>query len=432
MQLAEEKKTKSFSCAICSSQKESVRLPVGWKLVPSGCVCKSCKSTSYIQLVVSLPIEEIITDEKGVKPWTPFKKAWDLATSLVNWCQIELLKHDAIRDPSMKALPKFNRKMFPGGRDLYGHWNANCPFRGEFIGAAGSASTILRSVEQRWSKHKEFGRFAVLWRRDSASPVARWPQPWVVRSQDYKLELISGVPHVSMTVPGGRVTVRLKSDSDWRRDVRRFESIVRGEASGGDLKIMAKFRDGKLVGAMLRLSAMFESNPQDQDELIVADIKTSSENLLEIRIPGRETFVFCGDDLVGKQAAYDRWRHRAAVDLKHEKRWPKRKRRRMVLSNQQAAINAQNRVKTGIEQIVSMVVGHEDKRHGRIVSGYLTRNRVSSVVYDDSCKEFIHRFEWHALREKMRQRCAELGIRFLHSDCEQPGDEKTSVAVRKT
>lgn len=224
--------------------------------------------------------------------------------------------------------------------------------------------------------------------------------------------------------------MRLATGSNWRRDLRRLRQVVDGHAVGGDLKVMAKFRDGKLVGVMIRLAAMFEKRCQEQDETCEAEVTTTAENMLEIRIPNREPFIFCGDDFVGKVAAYDRWRARAAIDMKHEKRWPKQKRKKMVLSNQQVAINAANRVKTSIEQLVSMVAGHEDKRDGRIVFGYLTRQRVSTVVYDDRCKDFIRRFEWHSLREKMRERCAELGIRFIHVG-EQPDANKTAQPARE-
>lgn len=176
---------KSYTCTRCDKTTESKRIPMGWKLISgTEIVCAACRSQNYVQRVVSLPVDSIVTEEADVKPWTPFKRAWDLATSLANWCQIELMKFDSIRTPAMEAMPKFNRKMFSGDRDLYGHWNHECPFRDEFNGATGSAATMIRAIEKRWASHPEFGRFAVLWRRDSASPVARWPQPWVVRKQD--------------------------------------------------------------------------------------------------------------------------------------------------------------------------------------------------------------------------------------------------------
>jgi hypothetical protein len=447
----------TYTCQKCSDTKETKRPPMGWKLLADGesIVCKACKGSNYVQRVVSLPVVAVVGANQ--KPWEPFRHPWDLATSLANWLQRELLRHDAIREPGMGALPKYDGKMFRHawscltptmqanirkknpdktyaatdmvGVDLYGHWSIACPFRGEFDGAAGSASTILRAVESRWKGHKEQGRFAVLWKRDTASPTARWPQPWVVRRSDYRLSLVGGVPHVEMSLPGGRVTVRLDNAAGWRRDARRFGLLVSGEATAGDLKVMAKFRDGKLVGVMLRISGLFPAAQQESDEEREAIITTTAENLLVVQVAGQEPFVFCGDDVVGKQAAYDRWRQRAATDLKHEKRWPKPKRRKMVLSNQQAAINAANRVKTCIEQLVSMVVGHECKRTGRMVPGYVLRQRVATVIYNDECKEFIRRFEWHTLREKMRQRCAETGVRFIH-DGERAGADESPVVAR--
>lgn len=424
----------TYTCTRCPATKDGKRLPMGWKLLTAGRVCGSCRAASLVTRVVSLPVAEVVEwvgaePGKEVKPWTPFRGAWDLATSLTSWCQLELLKHDFTRTPEMVACPKLDAKPFPGGANLYTHWNATCPFRRAFDGAAGSAAQMIRHVEQRWRSHPEFGRFAVLWRRHAASPTARWPQPWVVRRQDWRASFAGDAPHLSVTVPGGRVLLRLDNGSDWRRDVRRFRQVVDGTATGGDVRIVAKFRDGVLVGVMVRISATFEAVAQQAGgEPVEAECRTTPENLLEIRVDGREPFVFCGDDVIGKQAAYDRWRHRAATDLKYEKRWPKQKRRRMVLSNQQVAINAQNRVKTCIEQLVAMVVGHEDKRTGRIVPGYLLRNGVSVLHYDDRCKSFVRRFEWHALREKMRQRCAELGVRFLHAASAEVVDETPGTA----
>lgn len=133
-----------------------------------------------ITRVVTLPIRAVLG---GAELFDTLRPAWRLATDLANWCQRELVTADVRRSPGDAKLAPFDRKCLPGGRDLYGHVNAACPFRAAFDGAAGSLSAVTKAVEDAWKGHPRFGRFAVLWEGKASACVFRFPYPWPVRAQ---------------------------------------------------------------------------------------------------------------------------------------------------------------------------------------------------------------------------------------------------------
>jgi|SRR6185312_12341443 len=383
--------------------------------------------------VITLPIREIVDSDARIID--TFRSAWNLSTALANWAQLELICRDVRREPAMEAMPKYDRSaMFgthparfnraakgdkvatkvgdPKVGDLYGLFNRECGIRGEFTGCAASARDILTTVEKTWTGHKDFGRFAVLWKGSASGATYRWPYPWPVPSEKgWTLRLWrneEGRPVASLLLPGGRVAVRLGDGANYKRQLKRFDWLLANIDKLKQGKVTARydFINGrrKLMGADLRIVGDFPN--AEKIEGVDAILTTGKESLLSLVVDGDDgnPFVYNADHLKGIIHCHDRWRHRFARDLKFEKRWPAEKRRRTVYG-----ATAQARIDRCINRLDS-----ERKQMATMMVGYCRRNGVAKLHYDDREHGFLPRFDWTALRTALSCKCESEGIEFQH------------------
>lgn len=379
--------------------------------------------------VVTLPVREIVFPE-GVTVLDGFRRAWRLATDLSNWAQLELACRDARRTPDMERLPRYDREsMFgtvprrfnraakgdaparaagePKVNDLYGLFCQQYPDRAAWDGATESASSVLKWVEDTWRGHKSFGRFAVMWRGEARASVYGYPQPWrVPAGKGTRVRLSrdsSGRPHASFLLPGGRASVRLADGREFRRQLGQFDLLVKEPDRLKQIMATGRRAGGRLVGADVRIVGAFDLPPKGGD--VGAVVRTGAGALLTAVVAGRdEPFIYHADDLPSVVAVHDDWSHRFATDLKHEKRWPASVRKKRVNGPRVQAKRdaARNRLRTARQTAAKVVVG------------FLTRQRVGSVVYNDEDKSFLPRFDWTGLRECVRHACEASGIVFTH------------------
>lgn len=387
---------RDYQCTGCPATASAARLPRGWKAMPAGPLCPGCRE-GYATRVVSLPVRQVV-DPAGVSLLDSLRECWRLSTDLANWCQLEMLRRDVRRTPDMGRLPAYA----VGSLYSIAIRDGGYAGAGRFGGCAGSAAAIIRECEQRWKSHPAFGRFNVLWRGESSAATYRYPYPWIVRAQEARLGRDgNGPPMLAVTVPGGRQTYRLDNGPDRTRQLRQVQAIIAGEARLGDVKLCARRAGGKIVGVDARMSATFKG-AEKVTAPGTAVIRTGNDALLLVEVPDRsEPFVYNADNLRGVLAAYERWRYRASVDLKREKRWPARTRRRIVDGLAVRTDRHHARLKTGLEQAVACCVG------------YAARHDCGKVVYDDSDRGAIPgNFPWARLRERMSLTCQAAGLEF--------------------
>lgn len=380
--------------------------------------------------VVSLPIREVLNPEGRVID--TFRPMWDLSTQLANWAVRELALRDVRRTPDMEKFPRYDRKkMFgefprrfarkakgdkpactvgdPQTGSLYDLWNRECPFREEFDGVSASARDILTNVERVWTNHKDFGRFAVMWKGSASGANYKWPFPWPVPADKGKtLKLSREGKRPVAEFPGfsdERIAVRLSDGSNFKRQLKRFDFLREHPDRMKQAKITGRFESGKLVGADLRLVGDFDAVEHDGDADAVLTL--GSDHLLSVVVDGDDgnPFVYNADQLKGVIHAYDRWRHRFNRDMKHEKRWPADKRRRTVFGpTAQARMERnKNRLKCEAKQI------------GAMVGGFAKRRGVAVLHYDDSLEtesRFLPHFDYTMLREVVKCNCEDRGIEF--------------------
>jgi len=383
--------------------------------------------------VITLSIREIADSEARVID--TFRPAWNLATQLANWAQLELICRDVRRKPDAAKMPKYDRAaMFgthparfnraakgdkpatlpgdPKTGDLYGIWNRECAFRESFEGCSCSARDILTAVEKTWTGHKEFGRFAVLWKGSARGATYVWPYPWPVPSDKGKTLRIwrndEGRPMASLIVPGGRISVRLGDGSNYRRQLKQFDYLLANIDRLRQGKVTARYDwingKRKLMGADLRLVGNFPDAQKVQG--VDAVVTTGADCLLSVVVDGDDgnPFVYNADQLKGVIHCHDRWRHRFSRDMKFEKRWPADKRRRTVYgASVQARIDrCNNRIDSERKQMAAMAIG------------YCQRRGVGTLYYDDREKSYLPRFDWTAMRAALSCQCEEVGIEFNH------------------
>lgn len=393
--------------------------------------------SDLITRVVSLPVREVV-DVGGLSVLDTFRPLWVLSTNLANWAQRELVLRDTRRTSGMDRLPaydraavfgthprRFNRKATgtpgtdgyrpatvvgdPQEGSLYHLFSTAYPDRHLFDGCTVSARDILKAVEHDWVRHKSFGRYAVLWQCRSSACTFKYPYPWPVPADKGKTLRLSRLepdrPFVSIPMPDqedDRLLVRLADGREYRRQLRSFDYLMANPDRLAQAKLCGVRSNGRLVGAILRLVGRFD--PGSAPGSGVAVCRTGPDALVTVTVAddGGRQFVYHGDELPGVVIQHDLWRKRFATDHKHEKRWPAQVRRRRVNGPRVRAKyeRCANRLRTARQTVAFQVVA------------WLLRNGVSSLRYDDADKSFLPRFDWSGLREVLRFKCREAGIRF--------------------
>lgn len=365
---------------------------------------KKAPDANRVVRVVTLPVREVVAPE-GAKVIDTFRPAWRLSTDLANWCQRELaLRDPGLRTPDAAKLARYEPKMFPGGLALYGRVNAACPFRAAFDGAAGSMSAVVKAVEDAWRTHPKFGRFAVLWKGEARPAVFRFPYPWPVRSQELRiLRDDSGRPCASLTLPGGRVVVRLADDRDFRRQGRQFDLLLADPSRVKQTKITGRFDGLKLVGADVRLVGSFDAaEPKAGGPAAVC--RTDPHALFVVEIEGRSPWVLNCDHLPRLQAGHKVYLQRTGEDLKFEKRLTRSQRDGLTESREKRCKKHGDRIKTAVGQVVAQV------------AGVCVRAGCSVVAYDDADRSYIPAgFSWAALGDTLANKLAEHGVEVIRA-----------------
>lgn len=369
--------------------------------------------------VVTLPVRAV-ADPDGAKVIDAFRPAWRLATELSNWCQLELVKADpgltppgeGYRPGDPRKLSKYEPKCLPGGRSLYQHVTTACPLRRAFDGAAGSMGAVLKAVEDTWARHKEFGRFAVLAKGSARPAVFRFPAPWPVRAQELRVYRdAAGRPHASLTLPGGRVKVRLADGPEFRRQLRQFDLLLADVGRLKQAKVTGRRTAGRLVGADLRLVGAFDA-AEKRGEGPAALIRTDPHALFVVEVEGRRPWLLNFDHLRRLQAAHRVFLQRFAEDLKHEKRVPSRRRAGMEARRAARCEAHRKRLDSELHQASAQV------------AGYCGRAGVSVAVYDDAEKGYVpDGFPWAALRGLVAYKLAGVGVEVAIGGPPTPDEE---------
>lgn len=429
------------------------------------------EKTRTITRSISLPVQECLSHS-----WQYFNKllhaSWRHSTDLANWARHTLTRLDVTRTPGMRELPPMpavdlyatafgrareslqrervgcsgcKRKWFPsqarnGAAPEHQRGKTHCAGSGQPVvalergslpimpqdydgaafwdGAKVAAASLLRGVLRKYSKE----RGAVIWLRERRSVEYQYPHPFPVHQQAWVASFTEkGQPLVSMGLPGGRLTVRLRGGAEFASQLRILRLIADGAVKQSELKIcrqrsqvgagVGHYRAGseqKAGGSnrvsyriMLRISCQIPVGADSQADLS-ATVRTSGDPLLTLTIADQQPWLLHVPQVRGWIVAHRRLLDQMSDDLKFEKRWPRGKRRRMLGRLERGCEKHACRMKTFRQQTAAMVVGHAQRRG------------CGAIVWDDADRSFINRdFPWFELREDVKNKCDELGLKFV-------------------
>lgn len=379
---------------------------------------------------ISLPIAECTSME-----WKEFMQllhgCWRHSTDLANWARHSLVRLDVTRTPGMKELPPmpnmdlyalaFGRvKERPARKEGKGilpvvpqEYDA-ADFWG---GAKIAAATLLRKVQSKYSKE----RGKIIWRRERRAPEFLYPYPFPVHQQSWAIYFNErSQPIVSMALPGGqRVAIRLRQGDEFRPQLRILRMIEAGDIKQQEISICRQrsytnsgeghYRTGadKMKGSskvsyriMLRIACRVPVCPLPDSE-ITGTAKTGTKPFLTLTIGDRQPWYLHGDEALGWIVAHRRFLDRMAEDMKYEKRWPRKKRARMLGRVQRGCDKHHRRMKTFLQKTAHMMVS------------YAQRNLCARLQWDDSDRTFVNRdFPWFEFAEVVKNKCDELGLVF--------------------
>ncbi len=396
-------------CHECSLEKRvkptskgNPRPPRGWKRRADDLFCSQCWRKMYKLRAITLPVAEPI----GLKEkdfYDRLNRGFSQATEVANFCINEYWGADVKRSSDME-------KLLPWKQPPLYHLLCERFAKGEY------GRGFLSDIEHQMSGKYRHQRYDVIWTCRQSLPVARYPQPYSVRTQEWKLQEKDGRPVVRAPVAGLTLTFYL-SRKGMGRQLASLKSILDGDAVQGPLAIYRN-RKGKL---MCKIVADLPRTEGDRSRTGAMILKTGGDSFLNATVEGREKpWILYADRLKGLIVEHDAWLERARNDLKYEKRWPKASRERFNERVAAKCAHSQRRLDTFIKQSAVMV------------AKFACRQSVGLVKYDDSDKGYLTHFPWAQLKQRLEVVIAdEHGIVFEAIDSDEKKSKKKSTASAK-
>lgn len=376
-------------------------LPRGWKEHPEGQHhCRRCWGDNWCLRTVTIPVAGPVDGT-----WEEFRAAlkscWSRSTQWANWAVRELVRNDVVRLPEHERMPAMPPVY------LYGLARE----QGFPVADSQSRQAVFRDVERKYRA----SRYRAIWLRSQAPPSYRYPVPFPVHDDAWKVSFgDDGEILVSLPLDGRRWVIRLRGGAEFRRqrgDVRR---IVSGGARQGQAAVYSRRVqvsanrngvDGRDPGGgrngISRVMFKFviqvpkRSGGQDGSTL---HVRSDAGSFLVYRVDDGDVKYLHADHLRRWIAGHRRKLDRMSDDLKHEKRWPKRVRRKAVESKDGWLRKHHHRLDSFTHEASAML------------AGFAARNRVSRVSLDLSERSFVAEFPWHQFQERLAYKLDERRI----------------------
>lgn len=416
-------------CNSCGTEKQvkptpngNARLPRGWKRSSHETLCKDCKDDRYRLRAVTIPVAAPLSCG-----WPKLRKllqaTWSESTRCANWMWSELYARDVRREPGVEKMPKWNTPY------LY-------PETAEFELPSQSRAAMEQAIKGKYRSK----RFAIIWTRAESLTSVRYPYPYSVPNQSWKVrfgedEEGCDVPIVSLPLIGGRVELRLRGGKDYRRQLSAFRQIVEGKAIKGECVLYRKRvsesdgRNGMSSNDASRpqyriMCKMVAYLPQPSRRkpggTRLLSLRTDTDSFLYGVLENREEpWLLHADHVRDWTFQHARRLQRMADDSKYERRRPKRRRKIAKRDYADLSVKHRNRMETFIKQTVAQI------------AGFAERNRVTKIKYDDSETGYLLRFQWFAFRESLAIKCKEIGVEFAHANGEVESKDPHPLAIDK-
>jgi hypothetical protein len=382
-----------MTCCSCQRRGKTERLPHGWKRHGESVYCEQCWRTRYTLRSVAIPVVEPLGED-----WSEFREAlkqgWVQTTAAANWMMTELYVRDVRREGSEKMPPMKRAYLYPEARERFPNL------------APQTVVSIENGVQAAYRKV----RYEVLWTCSASLPAFRYPRPLPVHNQSWEPTLAGERPVVRVRLGGRWWRLRLKGGPRFHPQIQAYQQMVSGEAIRGELSMYrVRAHDGKISDrpnddqrvkftVMCRMVAWLprvdRPQPRTSDEIL--RVSTADDLFLLARNSKDEcVWKYHGDHLRRWAAEHRKFLQSVADDAKVEQSAPAFADRRTA-----AAWKYRNRTRSAIREIAAQLIS------------YAARRGYAAVAYDDRATGFCPEFPAAALRDQIRNKCVELGLRF--------------------
>jgi len=398
-------------CSVCGNTHAARRssrgneiLPRGWHRLGRDAWCGSCWNERWVLRTITIPIAGPVNGE-----WedlrSDLRAAWADTTNLSNWLITEYAKQDVTRGADMDKLPPMPNV------SLY---RAACQRFPEM--PTGSICAIEHAVRGKYRSK----RYAVIWQAAESLPSYRYPTPFPLRRQDWRLAEHSDgslCALVTLRRGGKRWLLRLRQGPHFRRQMHALRKVLNGEAITAELSLYRQRANGGDHRSGLELRE--PGGGQRQHYRIMAKVvlwlqKTSTDaarngDLIVRTTPGsllvarlgqadRNGWWLHGDHVRRWIISHRRRLARLSDDCKSEQR---RERGRMDAHRGRLCEKHARRISTFLHQASASLVA------------YAARRGVSRIVYDDSARDYLPHFPYASLRALIRYKADAEAIEMI-------------------
>lgn len=376
-----------IKCSKCDTTKEAkeakndVKLPIGWKRINDNVICSTCLRKYYMLRAISVPIAYPVGSTKD-EMWKAVRSAWRMATEVSNWAVTEMAKIDVVRTAADEKIPKFpGVYLYPGAR-------LRCPDM-----TPQSVSALLRAVEQKYRRR----RYDVIWTASASLPRYRYPAPYPVHNQAWKLYRDEkGYYEIRLRIGGDSWVFRLAGGGGFWRQQRQMDHIIAGRAIKGEMSLMQFKHDGhpsKIMAKMVAWIPKEERHICQRDEGKVLQLYTRDDCFWDAIYPAQHTTWQINADHV---RTWIIGHMRMNARILQDSRVTSRKWKLKELERR--ATKQHNRIRSFCQMSCSAVVK------------LALSCRATTVNYDDSERDYMSSFPWAELRQMLANKLDEYGI----------------------
>lgn len=395
----------TYRCDGCKkSEADRPRLPMGWKRIGDAVYCRECVKSRYVIRAVTIPISGPIDPADWPRLEEALAAVWRQGTAAWNWCTRQCYLNDRLPSAGAERIDK----MPPLPKHLYHDGRAVFPAI-----PSGSFSAILDQSLKKYMKR----RLELL--RDNATslPTYRYPAPFPVRAQDFKvLTLADGRIGVACRIDDRRWTLRLRQGRRYRRPLGAIRKLLAGEADQCEMQLLRQPKapnthrrgvDASEPGGgatrtadvmckiVLRLPIATAGEREGHLLVTTLDDSFLRAGFLD---QARPAWWYHADHVVRRCMAH-KWRlRRLSEDNKSEVRS-----RRCELDEHRERLCRKQHdfLKTFRGQAIASLVG------------FAVRRKVAAVVLDDRERGYLREFDYSGFWMGLSQKLAEHGIELV-------------------
>ena len=398
-----------MQCCNCKKTMETKtdRVPRGWKRHNDYVYCRNCWCDKYCLRAITMPVRSPLGDDIG---WPELRNAlavvWGQTTACVNWMMSQLYARDSQRMPGQKKLGKMDMcYLYPEARAMF----PELP------------STTVASIEQAVKGKYIKKRYEVIWTGEASLPSARYPQPFVQHNRAWKAIMLPAgkeggdlVPCISVPLIGAqRWTIRLAGGREFRRQIVDFRRFVDGDAVPGEIAILRRRVGGNGTDHGNGVTARDGGGQRIHTRVMVKMVGWFPKT--EKRIGGAlilktepDSFLMAVDEKANKIRQWHckhvwRWASEHTIRLQE---WSDDQK-----CEQRPVASYQSRREAAVLKYRNRITSFQKETAAQI-AGVCRRMRFASVMYDDSCREYLIKFDWSGFETILKNKLNEHNILF--------------------